>query len=452
MKIVSLQAENIKKLVAVEITPDGNLVQITGKNGQGKTSVLDSIWWALAGASHIQTAPIRKGAADARIRLDLGEIKVTRTFRRKDEGGATTSIVVENADGARFTSPQKMLDALLGELSFDPLAFARMEPKAQVDALRRFVPGIDFDAIDAANKTDYDARTFLNRQAKDARSAAGQIQFPATTPEAPLDETELVQALAQAGDVRADIERRRAARERIADDVRSALDSIPRYESRIAELEAEIGAQHRLIDAARQRAASDQARLDQAGPLPDAPDVTDLQRRIENAREVNRFVADRQRRDKLIATAVEIEAKSAALTDRIEQRTEARRAAIAAAKMPVSGIEFSDGGVLLNGVPFDQASDAEQLRASVAIAIASNPKLRVIRIRDGSLLDDEAMQLLAQIADELDFQIWIERVDSSGRVGFVLEDGHVRQAGTEERASASRDASNEIQSYTEQSA
>lgn len=48
MKIIALQAENVKRLVAIEIRPDGNLVQITGKNGAGKTSVLDCIWWALA--------------------------------------------------------------------------------------------------------------------------------------------------------------------------------------------------------------------------------------------------------------------------------------------------------------------------------------------------------------------------------------------------------------------
>ena len=84
MKIVSLTAENVKKLVAVQIRPDGNLVQICGKNGQGKTSVLDSIWWALTGTSHIQAAPIRAGANQARIRLDLGDLVVTRTFRRQD--------------------------------------------------------------------------------------------------------------------------------------------------------------------------------------------------------------------------------------------------------------------------------------------------------------------------------------------------------------------------------
>src|SRR5262245_40607787 len=141
MKITKLIAENVKKLSVVEITPDGNLVQITGKNGQGKSSVLDAIWWALAGQTNIQAAPIRKGENEARIVLDLGEIIVRRTFRqktKKDDSGAevaddgyTTAIVVENAQGARFPSPQRMLDGLLGALSFDPLAFANMDAKAQ---------------------------------------------------------------------------------------------------------------------------------------------------------------------------------------------------------------------------------------------------------------------------------------------------------------------------------
>ena len=125
MKIVALQAENIKKLIAIEIRPDGNLVQITGKNGHGKTSVLDSIWWALAGAKHIQSVPIREGEDKARIMLDLGEIIVTRTFKTSKKGEVPSAISVENAEGAKFGTPQTMLDNLLGQLSFDPLAFSR---------------------------------------------------------------------------------------------------------------------------------------------------------------------------------------------------------------------------------------------------------------------------------------------------------------------------------------
>ena len=99
LHIVKLEAENIKALRAVEITPAGHLVEITGRNGQGKTSVLDSIWWALAGASTVDPVPIRTGETEARIRLDLGELVVTRFFAERENGSTSTRLVVENARG-----------------------------------------------------------------------------------------------------------------------------------------------------------------------------------------------------------------------------------------------------------------------------------------------------------------------------------------------------------------
>src|SRR3990172_5003945 len=127
MKIIRLKAENIKKLVAVEITPAGNVVRITGKNAAGKTSVLDSIFWALGGQQNISEQPIRKGEKRASIEVDLGDIVVKRTFT---EGGGT-ALTIENKDGLRFKSPQTMLDGLIGRLTFDPLEFMRQEPRKQ---------------------------------------------------------------------------------------------------------------------------------------------------------------------------------------------------------------------------------------------------------------------------------------------------------------------------------
>lgn len=65
---------------------------------------------------------------------------------------------------------------------------------------------------------------------------------------------------------------------------------------------------------------------------------------------------------------------------------------------------------------------------SVAIAMASNPKLRVLRIKDGSLLDKASLALLESMADDRDYQVWIERVDTSGTVGIIMEDGTAREA------------------------
>ncbi|MGB9903497.1 MAG: AAA family ATPase, partial [Desulfotomaculales bacterium] len=183
MKIIRLQAENIKKLKAVEIVPEGNVVKITGKNEQGKTSVLDAIWWALAGTKNIQEQPIRKGENKANVTLDLGDLIVTRTFTPTG-----SYLKVENKDGATFKSPQAMLDKLIGELTFDPLAFAKSDSKKQVETLLKVVkiqPDIerlkgianaDFEVsnnpiqtLNNAYKAVYDNRTLVNRQLETAK-------------------------------------------------------------------------------------------------------------------------------------------------------------------------------------------------------------------------------------------------------------------------------------------
>jgi hypothetical protein len=426
MKIISLTAENIKKLSAVEIRPDGALVQITGRNGQGKTSVLDAIWWALAGASHIQSTPIRKGADRARIRLDLGEIIVTRTFGKKktedgSEGELTTTITVENADGARFPSPQKMLDSLLGALSFDPLAFSRMEAREQLEMLKQFVPSVDFAAIEKANAEDYGKRTDLNRQAKTLRAQADRMIVGEDVPDQPIDEAALIVQLEEAGQTNASIEQRKGARANAAQKIEA---------NRSAAASARTDAK-KLLDQAEalDREAEDlAAKLANAGALPEPIDTSGLRQKIEAARETNRLVSLKTERKKCEAEIARLQAESLALTDAMEKREKVKRDAIASAELPVAGIGFGDGCILLNGLPFDQASDAEQLRASVAIAMAANPKLRVIRVRDGSLLDEDALRLVGEMAEERDYQVWVERVDSSGTIGFVLEDGTLKSA------------------------
>ena len=50
IKINKLEIENVKRIKAVKVEPTASgLTVIGGKNNQGKTSVLDSIAWALGG-------------------------------------------------------------------------------------------------------------------------------------------------------------------------------------------------------------------------------------------------------------------------------------------------------------------------------------------------------------------------------------------------------------------
>lgn len=428
MRIAKLVAENFKRLHAVEITPTGDIVNITGRNGQGKTSVLDALWVALAGKGVSPTQPIRKGADGALIRVDLGKYIVTRTFERKDEGGYTTSIKVENADGARFPTPQKMLDEFLGELSFDPLAFTRMDRKSQFDTMRKFVPGVDFEAIDNAQRGDFERRAEVNRKQREAQAAANAIAEPAAMPER-VDEAALVAEMSKATAVdqaiaahlrESDGYKRECVRKK--DEAAAARAQAVELRQRALKLEQDA-------EACMAAATEQLQKLDAMAPPPQPIDVAAIAGKLNQAREVNRSVdvLEQKIAEKraLVTMAKTLADASEDLTAKMDQRQADKQAAIAAAKMPVPGITFGEGCVLLDGVPFEQGSDAEQLRTSVAIAASLNPTLRVIRIRDGSLLDEQSMKWLAEFAKERDLQIWIEVVGTDAKVGVLIEDGRV---------------------------
>ena len=444
MKILSLQAENIKRLIAVNITPDGNMVEITGRNGAGKTSVLDSIWWALGGTKPHQPEPIRRGEDEARIKLDLGDVIVRRTFTRlkpRKEGGeerVTTKITVENDKKARYQSPQRMLDDMLDSLSFDPLEFARMEPKAQYEEIKRLC-GINLDGLIAEAQTLFDERTDVNREAKRKRAALDQAGTPPDN--APTEEVDVSALIVELTEIREANEAIGRDRE-MAQHKEINLNDSRRllHEAEAVEETAEAALKAAM---ARHSEAAKTYKLQEKAfsllPEPREPESTaNVEQRIAAAGNQNAAYRARQEWRKLQLEAEEKEVEADKLTEQIDAKKAAAQKLIEDAKMPVEGLALVDGTVTFDGLPLEQASDAEQLRLSCAIAMHGNHDLRVIRVRDGSLLDSDALAVLAEMADTADYQVWIERVDETGTVGFVIEDGMVKGAdnGTDDQGRA----------------
>lgn len=418
MKIVSLQAENIKRLVAVEIRPDGNLVEITGKNAQGKTSILDAIWWALDTNKVVQSNPVRDGAEKGFVELDLGDYIVTKTFKRKDDGDVTISLTVKNKDGFKAGSPVELLSSFIGDLTFDPLAFARKKPQDQVVALRALVHGYDFAEADRLNKADFDARTEVNRTVRDLKARIDAIVVPEDTPDERVSSEQLMADLSAAMDHNGNIDANATKLTSIEQRIETLESSISSRREQIKSLEAAIIADELAIEELRDEA-------DGIDPSGEKIDLEAIRLKITQAEEINRRVDRKQQRTALQSELKSAEEKSAALTKAIDDRKEAAADAVKKADLPVAGLELTEDAVLVNGQPFNQASDAEQLRVSIAVAGAMNPKLRVLRVRDGSLLDTDSMKLLAAYAEEHDMQIWCEVVQSPRDSAIVIEDGRV---------------------------
>jgi hypothetical protein len=413
MKIVQLNAENVKRLRAVEITPDGNVVVIAGRNAQGKSSVLDSIWFALGGgaAQKGTSKPIRDGETDAMVRLDMGDIIVTRTWT-----GDKTSLKVESADGAKYSSPQGMLDQLVGRLSFDPLAFSMQDEKKQLADLLALVDlPFDPEQLDGKRRAIFDERTDVGRRGVQLK---GQLDGMAVAPEGtPDDEVSVGDLLAE---LRA-MQNAARANDEIQRQHRVAVQQAEAWQQKVDLLAAQLAEARGMLASCQTDAA---ALGDKVASLI-AVDTTELEHRISNVEETNRAVRAKQERAQVATAVSNTRAQYDELTARIEAIDVLKREGVAAAKFPVDGLGFDQDGVTYQGVPFRQCSAAERLRVSLAMAIALNPKLRVIRITDGSLLDSENMRLIEEMAQASDYQVWIERVDESGTVGVIIEDGAV---------------------------
>lgn len=455
MKIISLEASNVKRLRAVSITPTGAVIELTGKNRQGKTSILDAIWWLIAGANNIQSEPIRTGETEAVIVGVLGEdgstkrLKVTRTFKLKrtelakieagedpDPTEYATTLTIENEDGFKAGKPQEMLDELIGSLAFDPLAFLHTDAKKRLVMLKELV-GLDFTELDGQIKEAFTARTDVNRETESYKAQANAILIPADTPEEGVSVDDLIAELDAAGQRNVEIERAISARMTAGASVQRLRDQADEADEREKDLRAQAerileqaeqakAAAARLRETADQQAAdlerSDQEKLEKI-------DTAELRRKIDEARATNDAVALRTRKADLQQKATDSQAKADALTATIDGAKAKKAEMLAASDMPVEGLDFGEDGVILRGQPFEQASDAEQLETSIAIAAAMNPKLRVIRVRDGSLMDTDAWASLVAFAEERDCQIWIETVQSDRTGAIVIEDGAIKDPG-----------------------
>lgn len=435
MRIVQLHAENFKRLGVVEITPEGNLVTIGGKNGHGKSSVLDAIYVALKGRAVAPPRPIRQGEEQCTIRLDLGDWIITRKFHAKEGGEFTDSLKIENPDGLRQTkNPQQMLDSLLGEIGFDPFEFVNLKPKEQAARLLQMVPlAIDLDEFAAADASDFANRRDINREVARLRAQVEAIpkeEIPADLP----DRAALADQLGNAADTNAQINADRQRREASAREAMNARDQAAAARARAETLRAEAA----KLDAAATEYDESAKGIDESlaalPPLPDYVDTDAIRAKLRDADTLQAAVERQKRRADLAAELAKAEAQSEALTEAMAERARQRNAALAEAEMPVPGLAFAiaeDGSATLTyeGLPFDrdQISTAAQLRVSTAIGMAANPTLRVLRIMDGSLLDEDSMRLLAEMAEAEDFQLWVEVVGTGG-VGIIMENGEIRPA------------------------
>jgi chromosome segregation ATPase len=325
----------------------------------------------------------------------------------------------------------------VGKLSFDPLEFSRQKPEEQGETLRQ-IAGLDFKADDSESASIFVQRTFVNREVKNLEAQLASTSAPASgLPEEEQSTADVLKRQQEAMNHNAaNAEKRNAVHDKNeavfkADLERSKLKGectdleaeIKRLKEKLDSRQAELS---NLIDGVLAARKEAEAAAESVKDLKDQ-DVSVFAGELTKIEETNRQIRQAAMRRSIQAQLSEKKNKADTYTRQLAKLEEKKTKAIREAKYPIDGLSVNLAGeVLFKDLPLEQASSAQQLRVSVAIGLALNPKLRVLLVRDGSLLDETSRALLLELATEHDAQVWLEQVGTEGDVSVIIEDGMVK--------------------------
>jgi len=427
-KITSVEVRDIKRVEYVRFAPNGAVTIVGGKNAAGKSSFLDAIAYCLGGKKLCPSKPIRTGQEKALVSIHLdGDADtllpacvVTRRFSRNGDA-IISELEIKSDDGYLAPTPQGILNSLLSTATFDPLAFTRLKPKEQAEALRELI-GLDpavLDDLEANRAKTYATRTAVNAE---VRNLSERLSAMPEHPEAPVAEVIIK-------DLVAELERRQVVNRDCDAQVQKAeilRQNVEKLNSRAIELEAQFEHMRRACDSARQdlTTATEVAERESARAVQaERADAEEIRLQISQAEDTNQQVRANAAKAALVEELLVRKVAAIKLTEQLAEYDATKAKWYQEAKWPVEGLGFNEEGVTFGGLPFEQASSGEELEVSVAMGFAMNPKLKILVIRDGSLLDQDSLARVVGLAEKHEGHIFLERVGEGGECHLLLRDG-----------------------------
>jgi DNA repair exonuclease SbcCD ATPase subunit len=417
MKVIELVVENYMGVRAVQIRPAGNVVRIEGKNGAGKSTVIDAIWAAIGGTDETGKHPLRNGAKKGRVFVDLGDIRVERKFTE-----AGTYLEVSDVDGKRVPRPQEFLDQFYTKTTIDPQNFIKMKAADRKSILLDLTGKRDeLNALDEQRTELYQERTLTNREVKTLQGKlAGRIPLTESGVEVPIAGLlkKLEESIATDNAHSADVARVAELSGKIArlDDARE------NHQAQIRRLEADIDKWNAEVLELSEELILVESRTDVAPKSK----TTQIREQIAEAERTNEAVRKNSEYFELDAQLRMAEQTSADLTGAIVGIDERKSEILNETALSIGSVGFDGDVLLVGGIPFDDLSTSEQLKVSLEIAVSQNPRIRVVRVSDGNVFDEDSMSEIELFALEHDCQLWVERVvDAPDGLGFFIKDGTV---------------------------
>lgn len=419
VKITALEAENVKRIKAVALTPlPTGLTLVGGNNNQGKTSVLDALAWALGGDRFRPDAAVRDGAlAPAHLKVTLSNGVVV------ERKGKNASLTVTDPTGRR--SGQQLLNAFVEPLALDLPRFMDASDKEKADILLRIIGiGAELHTRDLEIKGLYDKRTFTGQLAAQKKHFAEEMISYPEAPDEPVSASELIR---QQQDILArngENQRLRAQYAELEQQVQQCVDELKRTRERIATLQQladELDAKHTKLFNQRETARKTVSQLQDES-------TAELEASIRDIEETNRKVRANLEKSRAEDEAAQYASEYDRLTESIQQKRADRMALLNGADLPLPGLSVEDGVLTYKGKHWRDMSGSDQLRVAAAIVRRLNPDCGFVLLDKLEQMDMTTLQEFSAWLEAEGLQAIATRVSTGSECQIIIEDGMVKDA------------------------
>lgn len=419
VKITALEAENVKRIKAVALTPaPTGLTLVGGNNNQGKTSVLDALAWALGGEKFRPNAAQRDGAvAPAHLKVTLSNGVVV------ERKGKNSSLTVTDPTGRR--SGQQLLNAFVEPLALDLPRFMEASDKEKADILLRIIGiGNELHLRDMEIKSIYDKRTFTGQLAQQKKHFADELISYPDAPEQPLSASDLIRRQQDILARNGENQRLRQQAQELARQEQQCLDELKRTRERIAELEKlreELDTKHTKLFNQRKNAEKTVDQLQDES-------TAELEASIQSIEETNRKVRANLEKARAEDEAAKYASDYDKLTDAIEQKRKERLDLLNGADLPLPELSVEDGALTYKGKRWRDMSGSDQLRVAAAIVRRLNPDCGFVLLDKLEQMDMTTLEEFGHWLEAEGLQAIATRVSTGSECQIIIEDGMVKGA------------------------
>ena len=409
VKINTLEFENVKRIRAVALEPSASgLTVIGGNNNQGKTSILDTIAWALGGDRYKPSNPVRDGSTiPPRIKITLSNGLIV------ERSGKNSSLKVTDPNGKR--SGQQLLNSFVEELALNLPKFMEQPNREKANTLLQIIGvGDQLHQLERQETDLYNRRRTIGQIADQKKKYALEMPFYPDAPNEPVSALELIQRQQAILAINGENQRKRQMAAQLAYQHDQLTGRIAELERELQRVREEYAANTAELEIAQKTAAELQ---DQS--------TAQIEQDLQNIEAINIKVRANSDRERAEQEASDYSQQYVDLTNELDTTRQKKVDLLNGAVLPLEGLSVEDGELTYRGKKWDGMSGSEQLKVATAIVRALNPRCGFVLLDKLEQMDMVTMREFGAWLQSQNLQAIATRVSTGSECTIIIEDGQI---------------------------